>query len=80
MQNCQISLRVGKKVPYNENMAHTFVIDVLGERYSVTCSNKRNRSVTAYVVPDNITVYQQMSKKEQKMVQREARTRIQESL
>lgn len=81
MQNCQISLRVEKKVPYIANMAHSFVISVLGKRYSVTYSNPRNRSVKAFVVPDDdIAVYQQLSKKEQKMVQHEARTKIQESL
>jgi hypothetical protein len=37
--------------------------------------------VKAFIVPDDdIAVYQQLSKKEQKMVQHEARTKIQESL
>ena len=78
--SCQISLRVEKRVPFTANMAHSFLISVLGQNYNVTYSDPRDRAVKAYVVPDDIAVYQQMSKKEQKIVQRTARTKIQECI
>ena len=82
MPNCQISLRVEEKVPSTANMAHSFQISVLGKQYSVTFSDRRDRAIKAFVVPDDhdIAVYQEMPKKDQKKVQREARIKIQRFL
>ena len=79
--SCQISLRVAAKVPFTANMAHSLQISVSEKEYSVTFSDKRDGAVKAFVVPkDDITEYLKMSKKDQKMVQRMARTKIQECI
>lgn len=82
MPNCQISLRVEKKVPSTANMAHSFQISVLGKKYSVTFSDRRDHAIKAFIVPDDhdIAVYQEMPKKDQKKVQHEARIEIQRFL
>ena len=53
--NCQISLRVEKKVPQGEtSMAHSFPLSVNGQNCHVSYSNPRERAVKAYVVPNDI--------------------------
>lgn len=79
--NCQISLRVVPKVPSTANMAHSLQISVSEKKYSVVFSDKRDGAIKALVVPNgDIAEYLGMSKKDQKMVQRMARTKIQEFL
>lgn len=75
--NCQINLRVEKKVPQGETaMAHTFPISVGGQKCSVSYSNPRERAVKAYVVPSDINAYNGLPKKAQKEIQHAARTAI----
>ena len=79
--NCQISLRVEKKVPQGEtSMAHSFPLSVNGQNCHVSYSNPRERAVKAYVVPNDIAAYNSLPKKAQKEVQRTARTGIQKRL
>ena len=80
MQNCQISIKVEKKVPSTANMAHSFPISVGDQKFSVSYSNPRERAVKAYVVPNDIAAYNSLPKKAQKEIQRTARTGIQKRL
>ena len=75
--NCQIALRVEKKVPQDaKNLAHSFQMSVNGQCCAVSYSNPKDHAVKAYVVPSDIAVYDGLPKKAQKEIQRTARTEI----
>ena len=87
MQNCQISLRVVDKLPKEEGLTpsslplrHQFPMSVGGRNYSVSCSDPKERAIRAYVITNDYAEFQQMSKKERKIVEGTARKVIQEHL
>ena len=80
MKPFSLSIKVEKKVPSTANMAHSFSLSMGEQECSVCYSDVRDRAIKAYIIPQSIDKYNNLSEKERKGIQKTARAEIMKRL